>query len=151
WSAAYSSPRWPCAPWSPRTGVLETKTPEAKTVQVKGLKTNNRRCFMATLPTAKANVVGTKLARIQPMAYKLVVMLYRIFGILVLYLVLAGILSYAFVMGFYAANNSWAAPVILAPSDDKSLDFTQKIVTSKQTLEDLKVDVQRLQKSISEM
>ena len=64
---------------------------------------------------------------------------------------LAGILSYAFVMGFYAVNNSWAAPVILAPSDDKSLDFTQKIVTSKQTLEDLKVDEQRLQSSISEM
>ena len=54
-------------------------------------------------------------------------------------------------MGFYAVNSSWAAPVILAPSDDKSLDFIQKIVTSKQTLEDLKVDEKRLESSISEM
>ncbi len=106
---------------------------------------------MATLPAAKANVVGNKLAHLQPMVYKLVVTLYRIFGIVILYLVLVGILAYAFVMGFYAVNTSWAAPVILAPSDDKSLDFTQKMVTSKQTLEDLKVDEQRLQSSISEM
>jgi hypothetical protein len=87
----------------------------------------------------------------QGMAYKSVLTLYRLFAILVLYLVLAGVLSYAFVMGFYAVNTSWAAPVILAPSDDKSLNFTEKIVTSKQTLEDLKVDEKRLESSISEM
>ncbi len=104
---------------------------------------------MATAAASK--VESRKQVQIQPMIYRLVVTLYRIFGILTLYLVLIGILSYAFVMGFYAVNTSWAAPVILAPSDDKSLDFTQKIVTSKQTLEDLKVDVQRLQSSISEM
>ncbi len=42
-------------------------------------------------------------------------MLYRVFAIIVLYLVLGGILTYAFVMGFYARqNSSWAAPVILS-------------------------------------
>jgi hypothetical protein len=54
-------------------------------------------------------------------------------------------------MGFYALNTSWAAPVILAPTDDKSLDFTEKMVTSKQTLESVKVDKQRLEQSIEEM
>jgi len=106
---------------------------------------------MATAPATKANAESNTPAHIQPMVYKSVVTLYRIFGILTLYLVLAGVLSYAFVMGFYAVNSSWAAPVILAPSDDKSLDFTEKLVTSKQTLEDLKVDKKRLESSISEM
>ena len=104
---------------------------------------------MATAAASK--VESRKPVQIQPLIYRSVVTLYRIFGILTLYLVLAGILSYAFVMGFYAVNSSWAAPVILAPSDDKSLDFIQKIVTSKQTLEDLKVDEKRLESSISEM
>jgi ribosomal protein S20 len=100
---------------------------------------------------AATKLESRKPIQIQPMIYRSVVTLYRIFGILTLYLVLAGILSYAFVMGFYAVSTSWAAPVILAPSDDKSLDYTQKIVTSKQTLEDLKVDEKRLESSIFEM
>jgi ribosomal protein S20 len=41
--------------------------------------------------------------------------------------------------------------VILSPSDDKSLDFTEKLVTSRQTLEDLKVDMQRLDDGVKEM
>jgi hypothetical protein len=106
---------------------------------------------MATEAAKKAKAGTTGLANIQPMAYKSVVTLYRIFGILTLYLVLAGVISYAFVMGFYAVSTSWAAPVILSPSDDKSLDFTEKIVTSKQTLEDLNVDKKRLGSSITEM
>jgi hypothetical protein len=93
----------------------------------------------------------TNLASLQPVLYKTVVSLYRIFGIMALYAILTGVLCYAFVMGFYAISTSWAAPVILSPSDDKSLDFTQKIVTSKQTLEGLNVDKKRLESSISEM
>jgi hypothetical protein len=54
-------------------------------------------------------------------------------------------------MGFYALNTSWAAPVILSPTDDKSLDFTEKLVTSKQTLEDLNVDARRLDGGVEEM
>jgi hypothetical protein len=92
-----------------------------------------------------------KKPAIQPMIYKSVLTLYRIFAVAALYVVLFGVLAYAFVMGFYAVNTSWAAPVILSPSDDKSLDFTQKIVTSKQTLEDLNIDKKRLESSISEM
>lgn len=87
----------------------------------------------------------------QMLAYKGVVALYRVFAILTLYAVLIGVLGYGFIMGFYAINTSWAAPVILSPSDDKSLDFTQKLVTSKQTLEDLKLDKQRLEGNVAEM
>ena len=77
--------------------------------------------------------------------------LYRVFAIAVLYLVLGGILAYAFVMGFYAVSNSWAAPLILSAVDEKSLDFRQKLVTSQQTIEDLKVDSQKLESGIAEM
>jgi len=102
--------------------------------------------------TVKKVSVDTNRARIfQMLMYKWVVALYRIFAILTLYAVLLGVLAYGFVMGFYAINTSWAAPVILSPADDKSLDFTQKLVTSKQSLEDLSLDKKRLESSISEM
>ena len=87
----------------------------------------------------------------QSLHYTLVITLYRIFAITVLYLVLAGILAYAFVMGFYAVNGSWAAPVILSAVDEKSLDFREKLVTSQQTIEDLKVDSQKLETGLAEM
>lgn len=92
-----------------------------------------------------------KLGLLQAFTYKSVVALYRIFAIVTLYAVLIGVLAYGFVMGFYAISTSWAAPVILSPSDDKSLDFTQKLVTSRQSLEDLNLDKKRLESSISEM
>jgi hypothetical protein len=87
----------------------------------------------------------------QSLHYKLVITLYRIFAIIVLYLVLAGIVIYAFVMGFYAVNSSWAAPVILSAADEKSLDFREKLVTSQQTIEDLKVDSKKLDSGLAEM
>jgi hypothetical protein len=93
----------------------------------------------------------TKASVIQPMLYKSVVTIYRVVAILTLYVVLGGVLAYGFVMGFYALNTSWAAPLILSPSDGKSLDFTEKLVTSRQTLEDLNVDTKRLEGSVEEM
>jgi hypothetical protein len=88
---------------------------------------------------------------LQSYAYKSVLTTYRIFAIVVLYAVLLGVLCYAFVMGFYALNKSWAAPVILSASDEKSLDFMQKLVVSRQTIEDLKVDIVRQQTTLAEM
>ena len=46
---------------------------------------------------------------------------------------------------------AWVAPVIISAVDEKSLDFRQKLVTSQQTIEDLKVDSQKMQSSIAEM
>ena len=106
---------------------------------------------MAT-PTVKKVLSDSRKSRIvQMLAYQWVVALYRLFAIITLYAVLFGVLGYGFVMGFYAINTSWAAPVILSASDDKSLDFTQKLVTSKQSLEDLSLDVKRLNSSVTEM
>jgi hypothetical protein len=106
---------------------------------------------LATATVEKVCSATDKTHGLQTLMYKWVITLYRIFAILTLYAVLTGVLAYAFVMGFYALNTSWAAPVILSPSDDKSLDFTQKLVTSKQTLEDVSLDKKRLESSISEM
>jgi CII-binding regulator of phage lambda lysogenization HflD len=103
---------------------------------------------------AKANTPPSETKRSpikQSLHYRLVITLYRIFAITVLYLVLAGILAYAFVMGFYAVNSSWAAPVILSAADEKSLDFRDKLVISQQTIEDLKVDTNKLQSGVAEM
>jgi len=87
----------------------------------------------------------------QSLHYKVVIGFYRVFAIAVLYLVLGGILTYAFVMGFYAIDTSWAAPLILSSVDEKSLDFRDKLVTSQQTIEGLKVDSQKLESGIAEM
>jgi hypothetical protein len=105
---------------------------------------------MAT-PLVKNAPASLKSPVLQPLIYKSVVTIYRIFAIVTLYVVLGGVLAYGFIMGFYALNTSWAAPVILSPVDDKSLDFTEKLVTSKQTLEELNVDKKRLEEGIAEM
>jgi len=102
-----------------------------------------------TVDTPPAKPKKTPLR--QSFHYKVVISLYRVFAITVLYLVLGGILTYAFVMGFYAVSNSWVAPLILSAVDEKSLDFRQKLVTSQQTIEDLKVDSQKLESGIAEM
>ena len=85
------------------------------------------------------------------LGYKSVLTIYRVFAIVALYAVLIGVLAYAFVMGFYALNKSWAAPVILSSFDEKSLDYMSKLVTSRQTIEDLKVDVTHLEANLAEM
>lgn len=111
---------------------------------------------MATPPVDSAPAETKKSPARPPSArqalhYKLVLTLYRVFAITMLYSVLAGILAYAFVMGFYAIDSSWAAPVILSASDEKSLAFRQELVTSQQTIEDVKVDAQKMQSGIAEM
>jgi hypothetical protein len=103
-------------------------------------------------PAANTAPAETKKSPVwQSLHYKLVITLYRIFAIAMLYSVLAGILTYAFVMGFYAISSSWAAPVILSAADEKSLAFRAQLVTSQQTIEDLKVDSQKMESGIAEM
>ena len=106
---------------------------------------------MATPLTETAAPAPKKRQSLQELHYKLVIGLYRVFAITVLYLVLAGIIAYAFVMGFYAVSTSWGAPLILSAIDEKSLDFRQKLVTSQQTIEDVKVDAQKMESGIAEM
>jgi len=88
---------------------------------------------------------------LQAILYKSTLTLYRIFAIVTLYAVLLGILAYAFVMGFYAVSRSWAAPIILSAYDEKSLDYMQQLVLSRQTIEELHVDILRQQTTLAEM
>lgn len=106
---------------------------------------------MATLLAKPAPPAPKKSVSLQSLHYKLVLWLYRVFAIAMLYLVLAGILAYAFVMGFYAVSSSWAAPLILSAVDEKSLAFRAQLVTSQQTIEDVKVDAQKMESGIAEM
>jgi hypothetical protein len=106
---------------------------------------------LATQAVDPAPPIGKKVIAAQPLHYRLILTAYRIFAITVLYLVLIGVIAYAFVMGFYAVNSSWAAPVILSAQDEKSLDFREKLVTSQQTIEDLKVDSAKLESGLAEM
>jgi CII-binding regulator of phage lambda lysogenization HflD len=99
----------------------------------------------------KRPAAQSKGSTLHALHYKVVITLYRIFAVVVLYAVLAGIVMYAWVMGFYAVNTTWAAPVILSAADEKSLDFREKLVTSQQTIEDLKVDTKKLDSGITEM
>ena len=62
---------------------------------------------MAT-PLVKNVPASPKSPVLQPLIYKSVVTIYRIFAIVTLYVVLGGVLAYGFVMGFYALNTSWA-------------------------------------------
>lgn len=106
---------------------------------------------MATPPTNTVPVETKNPPVRQSLHFKLVLTLYRLFAIAMLYLVLAGILAYAWVMGFFAINSSWAAPVILSAADEKSLAFREQLVTSQQRIEDVKVDLQKMQSGIAEM
>ncbi len=106
---------------------------------------------MAT-PTLEPDVKpAKKAAGRQSLHYRFILATYRIFAIGALYAVLLGVIAYAFVMGFYAVNNSWAAPIILSATDEKSLDFRAKLITSQQTIEDLKVDAAKMDSGLREM
>jgi len=83
--------------------------------------------------------------------HRMVVPVYRAVAVVTLYAVLACVLSWGFVMSFYALNKSWAAPVIISPTNDKILDLTSKIVTSEQTLAALTVDRDRQNGSLDDM
>jgi hypothetical protein len=103
-------------------------------------------------PTIEPDVKpARKAANKQPIHYRFILATYRIFAITALYAVLLGVIAYAFVMGFYALNTTWAAPVILSATDEKSLDFRAKLITSQQTIEDLRVDAAKMEAGLKEM
>lgn len=79
-----------------------------------------------------------------------VLSLYRVFAIISLYAVLAGVVVFAFGAAFYAASHTWIAPVILSSEDKDTLDLTGKVTTTVNTVEDLKLDIIHLQKQLDE-
>ena len=106
---------------------------------------------MATQAVEPQTQPEKKAAAKQSLHYRFILATYRIFAIAALYAVLVGVIVYAFVMGFYAVNSTWAAPVILTATDEKSLDFREKLITSLQTVEDLKVDAKKMESGLDEM
>jgi len=75
--------------------------------------------------------------KIVPLLHRLALGFYKTAGVIFLYGVLALILSYPVLLGFYALNTSWCAPIILTASGDKVLALTQQIVTSGESLNTL--------------
>lgn len=82
---------------------------------------------------------------------KTILLLYRTFAILALYGVLLGVFAYTVMLGVYVVNSSWIAPVILAPSDQRSLDVTERLITTRNGLEDLTLEMKRQQSLLGEM
>lgn len=87
---------------------------------------------------------------IRSLVNKTVVSIYRVIAMLVLFGCLFSVVAYAAIMGFYAVSNSWIAPTVLAKSDAISLDLTEKFLTSRKMVEDLTLDVQRLNRGVAE-
>jgi septal ring factor EnvC (AmiA/AmiB activator) len=54
-------------------------------------------------------------------------------------------------MFFYVGNTSWAAPLILTQTDEKTLDLTAKLQSVQQTRDTVHLDIERMQRTITEM
>jgi len=75
---------------------------------------------------------------------------YRLMAVCTLYGVLLGFVGYVFLLGFYALDSSWIAPLIISPSDNKSLDLTIKIMQTAAAAQALELDLKKLQASVPE-
>lgn len=76
---------------------------------------------------------------------------YKITAAFILYGILAGILGYAFMLGFYLVDSAWVVPFIVRPSNDKILDLTGKLVSSQSMLVSLQNDRDHWDASLGEM
>ena len=90
-------------------------------------------------------------ARVFRGAHQLAVPMYRAAAVVTLYAILAFVASYGFVQIFFALNTSWVAPFIVAPTNDKILDLTAKLVTSQQNMTALVLDRDRLRDSLGDL
>jgi hypothetical protein len=83
--------------------------------------------------------------------YKSYVNLYRVTAVVVLYGMFAAIAAYAALMGFYSLNQSWVAPILISPSNDKILSLTAQMVASQQSLDSLNLSTKSLREARGEM
>jgi len=91
-----------------------------------------------------------KLEDIRPAINNSVLLLYRIFAIVSLYAVLAGVLVFGVGSAFYAVSKTWIAPVILSPNDKETLDLTGKTLATQNTVDDLRLDIGKLEDTVVE-
>jgi len=66
---------------------------------------------------------------------------YRVVMTGVLLIIVAGVLSYLFLIAFYALNRNWAAPIILSPTQEKVLSFQPQVATLEANLLKNRVDL----------
>jgi hypothetical protein len=90
------------------------------------------------------------LEDVRPAINNSVLVIYRIFAVVSLYTVLAGVLVFALIAAFYASSHTWVAPVILSEVDKDTLDLTGKLLTTQSTVDDLKLDVVKLGQTVTE-
>jgi len=90
-------------------------------------------------------------AMFHAMLSKAALLLYRMFAIVALYGILVGVLGYTMLLGVYALSTSWVAPVNLAPSDPRSLDAAERLITTQNSLEALSLELKRQQALVGEM
>jgi hypothetical protein len=90
------------------------------------------------------------LEDIKPSINRSVLLLYRVFAIVSLYAVLAGVLLFGAGTAFYAGSKTWVAPIILSQSDKDTLDLTSKTLATQNTVDDLKLDMGKLENTVAE-
>lgn len=66
---------------------------------------------------------------------------YRIVMTSVLLIIVTGVLSYLFLIVFYALNRNWAAPIVLSPTQEKVLSFQPQVATLEANLLKNRVDL----------
>lgn len=91
------------------------------------------------------------LAQIRIGMGKLALAAYRWFGLVILYGILLLVGGYTVIIVFYAFNSGWVVPFIVTPTNDKILDLTTKLVSSREEMASLTNDRDRLQGSLGEL
>lgn len=81
---------------------------------------------------------------------KMILSLYRSVALIALYAVLAGVVLYVGNLGFFAVSRTWIAPTSLSPTDTNSLGFTDKLVTSQNSIVALNLEIQQQQAQLDE-
>ncbi|MFM0375799.1 hypothetical protein PQQ72_02090 [Paraburkholderia strydomiana] len=70
-----------------------------------------------------------------------IVSTYRITMAGILLVIVIGVLSYLFLMGFYAVNRNWSAPIVLSPTQEKVLAYQPQVSALEAALLKNRVDL----------
>lgn len=81
---------------------------------------------------------------------KFILTAYRWVGVSILYAVLFGVLAYIIILGFFCFNSTWAAPIIISPSNTQILTLTTTLVTSQESIDTFQLDIERQNTTILE-
>ncbi|QCP47902.1 hypothetical protein FAZ95_01125 [Trinickia violacea] len=70
-----------------------------------------------------------------------IVLTYRLTMSAILLIIVIGVLSYLFLMGFYAVNRNWSAPIVLSPTQEKVLAYQPQVSALEANLLKNRVDL----------